>query len=151
MTFHPSRIRSLFAAVLLATGLLGGAAAMATSASAAGPPTTEVGRVNQERARLGLPALERSRHLTRVARAQAARMADRSLLFHNPHLTEDVRDWRWVGENVGYGPDVATVHVAFMRSPAHRANVLDRDYTEIGVGVVVRDGRAWVVHVFRDR
>lgn len=147
----PPRIRSLIAASLLAVSLLTGAAAVASPAAASGPSTTEIGRVNQARVAHGLAALERSRHLTRVARAQAARMANRNLLFHNPHLTEDVRHWQWVGENVGYGPDVATVHVAFMRSPAHRANVLDRDYTEIGVGVVVRGGRAWVVHVFRDR
>ena len=54
-----------------------------------------------------------------------------------PRLTSDVTNWRWVGENVGYGPDVATVHAAFMNSPAHKANILDRDYTEVGIGAVV--------------
>jgi hypothetical protein len=54
-----------------------------------------------------------------------------------------------VGENVGYGPDALAVHVAFMRSPGHRANILDRDYSEVGVGAVVRGGRVWVAEVFR--
>ena len=76
-------------------------------------------------------------------------MADRSKLYHNPGLTSDVNNWRWVGENVGYGPDADTVHVAFMNSPAHKANILDRDYTEVGIGAVVRNGRVWVAEIFR--
>jgi hypothetical protein len=36
-----------------------------------------------------------------------------------------------------------------MRSPGHRANILDRDYSEVGVGAVVRNGRLWVAEVFR--
>ncbi|MGH8968913.1 MAG: CAP domain-containing protein, partial [Actinomycetes bacterium] len=88
-------------------------------------------------------------HLVAVARAQASRMASRGVLYHNPRLTSEVRNWRWVGENVGYGPDAASVHRAFMNSPGHRANLLDRDYTEVGVGAVVRNGRVWVAEVFR--
>ena len=76
-------------------------------------------------------------------------MAGRSTLYHNPDLTSDVKNWRWVGENVGYGPDALTVHVAFMNSPAHKANILDRDYTEVGIGAVTVDGRVWVAEVFR--
>jgi len=60
-----------------------------------------------------------------------------------------VTNWQYVGENVGYGPDALTVHVAFMNSPAHRANILDRDYTEVGVGAVVVGDRVWVAEVFR--
>ena len=54
-----------------------------------------------------------------------------------------------MGENVGYGPDAVRVHVAFMNSPAHKANILDRDYTEVGIGAVLRNGRVWVAEVFR--
>ena len=43
----------------------------------------------------------------------------------------------------------ASVHTAFMNSPAHKANILDRDYTEVGIGAVVANGRVWVAQVFR--
>ena len=76
-------------------------------------------------------------------------MAARSTLFHNPNLTTDVRNWRYVGENVGYGPDALSVHRAFMHSTHHRANILDRDYTQLGIGAVVVNGRVWVAQVFR--
>ena len=105
--------------------------------------------MNNARAAQGVPRLATRSHLVRVARAWASKMASQSKLYHNPQLTSDVNNWRWVGENVGYGPDALTVHVAFMNSPGHRANILDRDFTEVGVGAVVRNGRVWVAEVFR--
>jgi peptidoglycan hydrolase-like protein with peptidoglycan-binding domain len=76
-------------------------------------------------------------------------MASKNSLYHNPNLTSDVKNWRWVGENVGYGGDSRSLHQAFMNSAPHRANILDRDFTEVGIGVVVRAGRVWVAEVFR--
>ena len=106
-------------------------------------------RLNKARIVRGRPALARKYDLTLVARAQALRMANSGTLFHNPRLRTAVSNWRWVGENVGYGPTVLAVHRAFMASPGHRANILDRDYTQVGVGVVRRGSRVWVAEVFR--
>ena len=106
-------------------------------------------KLNAARADAGLGELRTRKHLVRVARAWARTMAYQARLYHNPELTSDVDNWRWVGENVGYGPDALTVHVAFMDSPGHRANILDRDYTEVGIGAVVNNGRVWVAEVFR--
>jgi uncharacterized protein YkwD len=124
----------------------------ALTAAPAGANTAEdslTARLNGARADRGLPSLATRSDLVTVARAQATRMADSGTLYHNPNLTTDVTNWRWVGENVGYGPDVQTVHVAFMNSDGHRANILDTDYTEVGVGVVERGDRVWVAEVFR--
>jgi uncharacterized protein YkwD len=46
----------------------------------------------------------------------------------------------FVGENIGGGVDQAfgsplAVYHAWMRSPEHRANILDREFREFGVGV----------------
>ncbi len=130
-------------------------AAVLTGALTAGPAgatTAEdslTARLNGARSDQGLPSLATRSDLVAVARAQATRMADSGTLYHNPNLTTDVTNWRWVGENVGYGPDVQTVHVAFMNSDGHRANILDTDYTQVGVGVVERGDRVWVAEVFR--
>lgn len=53
-------------------------------------------------------------------------------------------DWRLVGENVasGFGSPQAVVR-AWMRSPSHRANVLNCELRDLGVGVVLQDGRLW--------
>ncbi len=130
------------------TALVTGAA----TAAPAGATSVEdvfTTQLNQERSSRGVPRLTPRAALVDVARAQARRMAGRNTLFHNPNLTSDVKNWRWVGENVGYGPDALTVHVAFMNSPAHKANILDRDYTEVGIGAVTVNGRVWVAEVFR--
>jgi len=122
------------------------------TAAPAGATTAEdslTARLNGARSDQGLPSLAPRSDLVAVARAQATRMADSGTLYHNPNLTTDVANWRWVGENVGYGPDVQTVHVAFMNSDAHRANILDTDFTEVGIGVVERGDRVWVAEVFR--
>jgi uncharacterized protein YkwD len=36
-----------------------------------------------------------------------------------------------------------------MHSPGHRANILNKGYTQVGMAVVHEDNRVWVVQVFR--
>ncbi len=142
ITLAVTTLALALAAVL--TGTLTAAPAGATTAE-----DSLTSRLNGARSDQGLPSLATRSDLVAVARAQATRMADSGTLYHNPNLTTDVANWRWVGENVGYGPDVQTVHVAFMNSDAHRANILDTDFTEVGIGVVERGDRVWVAEVFR--
>ena len=121
-------------------------------ADPAGATTVEntfTAKLNHARTHRGIPRADPRSALVKVARAPGPADGHRNLLYHNPNLTSDVKNWRWVGENVGYGPDALTVHVAFMHSPAHKANILDRDYTEVGIGAVTVNGRVWVAEVFR--
>ena len=109
-----------------------------------------VSRINADRRAAGLPAYATAGDLVTVARRHAQRMADRGEHYHNPNLASEVSGWRLVGENVGQGPDVAGLHQAFMSSPSHRANILRREFTQVGVGVVrSASGRIFVVEVFR--
>ena len=140
---------ALVAVAVAVTALVGGAAVSAGPAGATSVEDVFTSKMNQARAARGIPKLTTRSGLVTVARNWAATMAGQSKLYHNPQLTSAVNNWRYVGENVGYGPDALTVHVAFMNSPGHRANILDRDYTEVGVGAVVRNGRVWVAEVFR--
>lgn len=104
---------------------------------------------NKSRAAYGMRAYHASAELARVARTQAMRMATQNKLYHNPQLRYAVKSYRWVGENVGYSPNAYTLQRAFMQSPSHRANILNRKYTQVGIGAVVVDGRLWVSAVFR--
>lgn len=108
-----------------------------------------VSRINAERASRGEAGLAVRSDLMAAAQAQAERMADKSKLYHNPNLGGSVSHWVLLGENVGYGPDVATIHRAFMKSAPHRHNILNTAYTEVGVGVVFRDHVMWVAEMFR--
>lgn len=137
------------ALAVVLTALVTGAAA-AAPAGATSVEDVFTAKLNHARTSRGLPRLTPRASLVEVAREQARRMASQNRLYHNPNLTSDVTNWRWVGENVGYGPDALTVHVAFMNSPGHRANILDHDYTEVGIGAVTVNGRVWVAEVFRE-
>jgi uncharacterized protein YkwD len=64
-------------------------------------------------------------------------------------------DAQWRAENIAFantGPGVATIiHRTLMASPGHRANILARRATHMGIGVVKRDGFVWVTQRFVDR
>lgn len=110
-----------------------------------------VAKVNAAREANGQQPYALLADLTAVARQHSATMAAQQSLYHTPGLTTLVQNWQAVGENVGEGPSVADVAVAFIQSPEHRANILDHDFTQIGVGVSVdRNGTVWVTQDFRE-
>jgi uncharacterized protein YkwD len=110
---------------------------------------------NESRARRDLPRLRLDKSRSDRARKHSVAMA-RDGLFHTPDPTEvylrDVRWSRW-GENVGdsgtdFGSNLVPLQKAFMTSPEHRENVLDPSFDRVAIGVVMRDGEAWVTLFF---
>ena len=143
-----------FAAVLLASAVTTTVAAVAPAAALADSTYTMesqfVAKMNAARQAAGLRPYSVASDLTSVARQHSAQMAARQSLYHNPNLTSDVQNWQAVGENVGEGPTVSDIHDAFMHSPEHKANILDHDFTQVGVGVSVdKNGIVWVTEDFR--
>jgi hypothetical protein len=112
--------------------------------------------INASRATAGAAPLRESPQLDVMARAQAARMAGRGEIYHNPNLASDATKtglhWLRVGENVGVGPDIPVIHQAFLDSPHHRDNLLFPSYNLMGVGVAPgtgdKAGTIFVAHVF---
>ena len=121
-----------------------------TTAWADTSPSSYASMLNAERTSHGLPALRFSGDLAAVAQQWSAHMASTGSLAHNPGLTSQVHNWRAVGENVGEGPTVEDLDSAFMNSAEHRANILDPDYQEFGVGYARSDGLIWITIDFRD-
>ena len=147
---HPATLRSrwwLIAAVAVIATLLPPVTPPATADT--GTETAFVEAANRERSAQGRSALSTASDLTSVARAHSRRMADNADLHHNPNLGDDVTGWTKVGENVGRGGSVEAIHAALMASASHRHNLLDADWTETGMGVVVADGTVWVTQLFR--
>lgn len=139
-------------AVLAGVAFLPGGAAPAL-AQATDPAAAEaefVSRINDLRRSKGLGTLTVHDELVRVARGWAARMAEADEISHNPDLAHRVTaDWQKLGENVGVGMTVAKLHDAFVNSPAHYRNLVDPDFTHVGVAVVLgRDGAIFTTHQF---
>ena len=145
------RIRLLVAlgiVALLATMVAVPAPAQA-SGSAGDHEAEFVERTNAERSSRGVSKLRVASDLTDVARRHSAKMARESNLHHNPNLGSDVSGWSRVGENVGRGGSVSSLHSALMDSEGHRRNILDKNFSEVGIGVVVNGSTIWVTQVFR--
>ena len=119
--------------------------------------------LNAERADHKLPPLKLDPVLTCVAREHCADMAKRGYFSHfepGPDRRNPLDRYaaalgrpptEVVGENLGCAgqPIMGMLHECLMKSPAHRANILDQEYTRVGVGLVVRpDGRTWLTQMF---
>jgi uncharacterized protein YkwD len=135
----------------LGLGTVGAVAAPTAAFADAGSMESQfVAGINAARAAAGMAPYSVAGDLISVARSHSSAMASSQSLYHNPSLTTQVTNWQVVGENVGEGPSVNDLRLAFMNSPEHRANILDRDYTQVGVGVVVDShGTIWVTEDFR--
>lgn len=109
--------------------------------------TTEqqiVTMVNSERANVGLSPLKLNWQLSRVARYKSQDMIDENYFSHTSPtysspfvmMTNFGIQYSSAGENIAYGQPTATaVMTAWMNSAGHKANILNSDYTEIGVGL----------------
>jgi uncharacterized protein YkwD len=127
--------------------LLGGAASAQTPQEAREAELVTV--VNAERVRHGLAPLAVSPRLTVLARQQSAANAARGRLAHSGDLAQQIRDWRALSENVGYGGSPVSVHQMLMGSRPHRANILSAGSQRVGVGVTTDGaGRIWVTEIF---
>ncbi|MGH2794165.1 MAG: CAP domain-containing protein [Actinomycetota bacterium] len=132
------------------------AAFMALAAPSASALTSHescfVNSLNAERSAVGRPKLTVKSDLVANARNHSEDMAADGTIYHNDNLSKQISgDWWALGENVGMGPTCGSIHDAFMASPGHKANILDKDYNQIGVGVVVKDGTIYVTEVFAGR
>ncbi len=92
--------------------------------------------VNQSRAQNGLPAVRENFELDVKADNWAQHLRNVCALSHSTLSDGAPPAWRKLGENVGYGGDIDQVHTAYMNSPGHRANILDRGFTQMGSAAV---------------
>ena len=145
-----ARVLSVLLVLLLTAGLGLGLPPGAVRASPQYPQYDEwdfLNLINRERRAHGLRPLSMVVSVRDVARSWSGVMAARNALGHNPdyaaQLAARLPDYQRLGENVGVGGGVASLHDAFMRSPGHRANVLG-DWGHAGVGVTWSGTRLWV-------
>jgi len=135
--------------VLVAAGSLIGTSTPAAAASA-GDEAAFVSKINALRQSKGLGSLTVSGELTSIGRSWSERMLANGAISHNPSFPSQVTaNWLKLGENVGHGGSVDSLFQAFVNSPAHYKNLVDPEFTHVGVGVVVGpDGSLWTSHQF---
>ena len=114
--------------------------------------------VNVERAKYGLPALKANWQLSRVARYISQDMVDKGYFSHtsptygSPFKMMESFGIRYsaAGENIAMGLRTPSeVMNAWMNSPGHRNNILNRSFNEIGVGLAKGpNGRLYWTQMF---
>lgn len=99
--------------------------------------------VNQERKKQGLKSLTLSKQLTSIANTKAKDMAVNRYFSHNSPtygtpfqmLQKFGVSYKSAGENIAAGQRTPQeVMNSWMNSSGHRANILNANYTELGVG-----------------
>lgn len=109
--------------------------------------------VNDERRERDLEPFEWDDQLAMLGREWSRQMAERGRLEHQDpeRMLERSEGFTAVGENIfaASGPvPASTIHVGWMRSDGHRANVLREEFDRLGVGVLCREGEVWVTQRF---
>lgn len=108
--------------------------------------------LNKQRTRRGLRKLRLNSDLSQAARRHTIDMVTRNYFSHTSRSGSDIvdrltqtgyiggaRSWT-VGENLAWGSGTRStpreIVSSWMASPGHRANILQRRFREIGIGVV---------------
>jgi hypothetical protein len=123
------------------------------SASAGADSGSEQGflsAINSERASQGLGSLKMDGGLQSHARKHTADMIAAGNIYHSTSSELKAAagsGWSKLGENVGRGGSVSSLHDAFMASAGHKANILG-DYNYAGIGTDTKDGVLYVTVVF---
>ena len=123
------------------------------SASAGADSGSEQGflsAINSSRSSAGLPPLSMAGGLQSHARSHTADMIAAGEIFHSSSGELQAAagsGWSNLGENVGRGGTVSSLHQAFMNSSGHRKNILG-DYNYVGIGTGTSSGVLYVTVVF---
>ncbi|MFE2283636.1 sigma-70 family RNA polymerase sigma factor [Streptomyces sp. NPDC059443] len=125
-----------------------------------GPAAQVIALVNSERAAAGCGPLKDDAQLRTAAQGHSDDMAQRDYFSHtdpdggDPGQRTTAAGYRWstYGENIAMGQQTpAQVMDAWMKSPGHRANILNCSFKDIGVGVHQGAGGPWWTQNFGAR
>ncbi|MBF7082663.1 hypothetical protein IT084_06690 [Desulfallas sp. Bu1-1] len=100
--------------------------------------------VNQERLKAGVRPLTINYNLVKLARLKAQDMIKNGYFSHTSPTYGSPFDmmrrfgisYSYAGENLAGAPGVRMAHVNLMNSSGHRRNILNSNFTEVGIGVV---------------
>ncbi len=118
--------------------------------------------INKKRAEAGLNALIWNDEVAKIARIHSENMANNKFFDHkgldgsmvnNRADAVGLSKWRSIGENIAYNRGFANplefAVEGWMKSPAHRDNILNNRWQESGIGIaIMADGTYYFTQVF---
>lgn len=112
--------------------------------SSAITPTNIITLTNQSRQEFGLPGLTENAGLDQAAQSKANDMLAKGYFSHNTpdgrtpwsFITAAGYNYLMAGENLAVNfTEAENVETAWMNSPGHKANILNKNFQEIGIGI----------------
>jgi uncharacterized protein YkwD len=99
--------------------------------------------LNADRAANGLQPVKLNAQLTALAESYVKDMINRGYFAHNnpeglspfDRMRQAGISYRYAGENLAINKTITGAESAFMSSSGHRANILNGNYTQVGIGV----------------
>lgn len=109
--------------------------------------------VNRHREKFHLKPLVWNEQLAAISRTHSADMQDNNFFGHKSPTTGSVVDrgrstglaFRKITENLGKDRDIYGAFEGLLESPGHRLNILDKEVSQLGVGVSQQTGGALFV------
>lgn len=99
--------------------------------------------INHERKKIGLEPYIMDDALSNIATIKATDMSENNYFSHvsptygSPFemMSQFGISYKIAGENIAGNNSVKNAHDAFMNSPGHKANILNKNYDKIGIGI----------------
>ena len=112
-----------------------------------------VNLVNRARTERGLNPLAIDPELTEVSRAHSEEMFRLGYFAHTSPVTGNSGDrlnaadvtYLVAGENLAYAPSVTTAHSRLLNSPDHYANIMNPNFTRLGIGIIEAENRGLMI------
>jgi len=111
--------------------------------------------INSSRQDHGLSSVTTTTSLNSVAQSHAEDMANNDYFSHINLKGQSPEDRRMeaglpmpISENIAKDVSITFAHHGLMRSGNHRKNILQKDWTTVGLGISLKDGYLYVVEEF---
>ena len=143
----PGKTRWISLTLVVALATLG---ISASAGADSGSENSFLSAINSSRSSAGLGPVKMDGGLQAHARRHTADMIAAGTIYHSSSSELQAAagsGWSKLGENVGRGGSVSSLHQAFMNSSGHRANILG-DYNYVGIGTDTASGVLYVTVVF---
>lgn len=112
--------------------------------------------INKERASKGLKALQFDSELSKWARIKSQDMVNKNYFAHQSPTYGNVTtmlknggvSFRYAGENLAKAGSVSTAHSTLMNSSIHRSNILNSNYSHVGIGIAQKGSTLYITEIF---
>lgn len=127
-----------------------------TAAAGSGAMSSDESRilqlVNAERAKAGAKALTSSADCTKLARMKSQDMVSNNYFSHQSPtygspfdmLKANNINYMYAGENIAMNQTAEAAFKAWMGSEGHRKNILNPNFTELGIGIASKDNGSYI-------